>query len=191
MTDVGLPPGTLSIAQEILSGAGFEFTDIPNWQGIDVLIAEDEFSLAAIYSAKNVAGVEEAIPELQISLANWAAERGLVEKQWDLYVVALVADQLASDEDVTKAETMTSDLRLVRKIIRAGVGPDAGSIRSALAPLLPLEDQRVQTVEPLTRLEERLPEFGVDADVARSAIAAFKQTRKIEWPVPNDEAPGD
>ena len=177
-----VPTGVVaSMLDNTLRTSGFRTSSIPLASGEPVLVAEDEFSLAAVVAADSVNTLQRLIPELEAGLANWAAERNAHEKQWDLYVLALSTDSAASDDELATAERMSRDLRYVRKIIRTGVEATIESVRSALLPLLPIETPDIELIEPLQRLEERLPEFGVPADVAGDAIAAFQSTGRLEW----------
>jgi hypothetical protein len=161
------------MAEDVLRASGFSTRVEPVGERYDVLMAENDFGLAAIVSAKNWTDVAKDLPELQLGLANWAAERGAGAKQWDLYLVILVSDVL-QDSDLAAATDAATDLRMVRKIIRAGVPPDRVDVRKALAPLLPLGGPtQAEALAPLRELEARLPTHGLTSEQALSAIAAF------------------
>lgn len=161
-------------ADAVLTDTGFitavaEFAD-------NVLVAEDGRSLAAVLSAKSWSDLR-GIDELQTSFANWAAENGAGAKIWELYLIVLLQDVL-SEEDLREAERLSSDLRYVRKIIRAGVGADDASVRDALAPLLPLSvPQSADMPEPLAELESALIARGLAPEEAANAITEFMSRR--------------
>lgn len=174
-----LPPDPLAEkAQDLLTQAGFDTRTQVLANQADVLLAENDYAVAAVLSAKSWKDVSGRLPDLQVAVANWAADRDAGAKQWDLYLILLLSDVL-DDSELSSATDLTSDLRFVRKIVRAGVKPENAEIRKALAPLLPLEPPtRGELLSPMEELERRLPAHGLTPAMVESALAEFLAAEK-------------
>jgi len=170
-----------SIAKRVLANAGYAIgtADLPSGP-LD--IAEDAYSIIGILSVADWAAAARVIPEMQLDLANWAADRGAGPRQWDLYLVSLVQSAIDNSE-LDEVEHVIGDTHYVRKIVRANVLPEPAAMARALAPFLPIETEAATAAEPpLGLLAARLRSEGVDPATIAAATDSFSRSGQVDIP---------
>jgi hypothetical protein len=174
--DYAQHPLTLE-AETVLRAAAFETARVAlPASGVGVLLAEDRFSAAAILGVDEWRGVASAIGDIGTDFANWAFDRDPREKQWDLYLVILIATPVTENDQLSEIEDVVADTRYLRRLVRHGVSPgtESPNVRTALAPLLPLSlPARVSDRDPHRALVDALRSQGVDADLAEQTVQKF------------------
>ena len=175
-TDYTQHPLTLE-AERVLQAAGFETVRIGlPASGAGVVVAEDRYSAAAIIGVDDWRSTASSLGDIATDFANWAFDRDPREKQWDLYLVVLVAAPITENDELAEIEDMAADTRYLRRLIRHGVssGTESPTVRTALAPLLPISlPPRVLDRDPHRALVEALRSHGVEPDLAEQTVQRF------------------
>jgi hypothetical protein len=142
-------------------------------------VAEDDYSVVALVGADEWHSIESTVEPVATDFANWALGQNARDKQWDLYVIVLIASVVANDSELADIETFMLDTRYVRRLVRHGVEPEMSALRTALAALLPVElPQRVAERDPLGALASALRSEGVESQFSQRMVEEFMEARR-------------
>lgn len=141
------------------------------WTGglVPVVCFEDETLIGFVHvfddATRLIAGWQNA---QELILARHApAFRQVGEKAWNVYCFFLAATGAEKPEQLREMEYIEEDLRLTRKIARAGLRTET-QLKSVLAPVLPISSRpRIGADDLRRRLERRL------ADTPKPVTSAF------------------
>lgn len=170
-------PARLADVADLLSQAGYSM-GTSDLAGATAVIGESPYALIACVEFDAWDCLEERIFDVQAALTRAAADAPSA-RNWDLYVVALVAADSREHAHRATAERIESDTRYARKFVRAGVHRHA--LDRALRPLLPLrQTAQLKIASPLSELRNELRALEI-ADVdADTAIESFCRSGTVE-----------
>jgi hypothetical protein len=170
-------------AASILEGAGYNTAPIvlPDTKAL-LVVAESVYAVVGVVGAEEWSELAIDIDNLTTDFANWALSRKPEAKQWDLYLLLVIAQPLTRDADVAQAEQFANDTRYVRRLVRHGVASEhPGAVHTALAALLPLRlPERISERDPYAALVEALRGRGVDGHLAFQTVEQFLAATGID-----------
>jgi hypothetical protein len=177
MTGTARPQKLLGPASVLLQSHHYVTRSLSVEADVTILLAEDPYfalAIAEFSTSQDLPTAEEAGAAALVEQIS--PDAGV--KRWDAYLVLLSsasADQHDMPESVTNIVYNTS---LFRRIVKWNVTPNAASLDRALRAFIPLASPpNVALMNPVDRLAERLPSFGISRDDAEAAISRFRAMR--------------
>ena len=188
MTTLGNPftvTNLMAAASEALLNAGFReiYLATPEaWEATVVRVYEDEYSIVCVAIYETWADLHSRWTFVQASLSDLISRN--IErtdpKAWEGYLVLLTPSVVPTPER-EKSVSIQRDTRHMRKLFG-----DGGELRiiddvnRILLPLMPLQERDALLQQDLLdTLPQLLAKHGVDQEIARVAIAAFRAKRQI------------
>jgi hypothetical protein len=162
-----------------LASAGYEL-ESRTLAGLEATIASNAYALIVCIEAGEWDGLSDFVNDAQADLTR-LVEEAPSARNWDLYVVVVVADPKTDSERRAVIEKLESDTRYSRKFIHAGL-PKA-DLDAALRPLLPLRAAADFAIpDPLNELRTELLATGVDERVVETALESFAADDEVRVP---------
>jgi hypothetical protein len=170
----------LNLARIVLRSADYR-TSIAGIDAQQILIAEGGTAVVVVAAAATVERLLNLEPQATSHLIERLGERSVPDRRRDGYLFLLSA-QPAEASQAEALFNVTYNLRHVRRIVRVGIEPTAAGIARAMRPVLPLITRMstVAMVDPLSELESRLVEDGLDERIVREAVTKFRSTSLLQ-----------
>jgi hypothetical protein len=147
---------------------------------VEALVAETAYALIACIEIDGWDRVEDTVFDVQAAFTRFADDAPSA-RNWDLYLVILIAAPASHLDQLTLAETIQADTRYARKFVRVSVTLE--ELDRALRPLLPLRPPADLAIrDPLAELRDELASLNVADDLANVAIEGFRSTSSVEVP---------
>ena len=175
----------MAAAADVLEGGGFRLVEpspVDEWRATTARLYEDWYSIVCVAVYETWSQLHSNWLEDQNSLINLISGNfaRTDAKAWDGYLALLTPGFVPANQRPS-AIGIQRNTRHVRKLFADGnelVSID--SVRRILLPLLPLkENHALQPRNVLDSLPPLLAKNGIDEEVAKLAISAFREQRSI------------
>lgn len=141
---------------------------------IPLLLAENDYFALGVTEFQSPRELPTVAESAAAALASYVSDSAGA-KRWDFYLVLLSQASLAESAMPEAVTTIVYNTTLFRRVVKWNLEPSEESVARALRSFLPLTAaQAGVAANPLERLRDRLPTYGLSEAMTAQTIEQFR-----------------